>query len=145
MAKLNPPLPFELTVSRTDRIGMKTEAPCQFPRARQSLPRREVVTEDSENDLRYELFADGNFAAARKPKLHDGLSYRRSLRANHRGHRVTRGSTGDSFAADRVALVLLLALHVFPDFGESLAVVVGAGVHGVEGVGQQKFVLARFR
>src|ERR1700681_2585831 len=95
MAKLNPPLPFELAVAGTDGIGMKTEAACQFSCARQALPWREVVAEDPENNLRYELFADGNFAAAGKPKLHDGLSYRRSLGANHRGHRETRGSTGD--------------------------------------------------
>src|SRR6202140_2635127 len=144
MTKLNPPLPFELAVAGTDRIGIKTEAAGQFPRAWQTLSWREVVAEDAKDNLRYELFADGNFAAAGKPELHDGLSYRRSLRANHRGHRGTRGSTGDSLAADRVALVLLLTLHVFRDFGESFAVVVGAGVHGVEGVGQQKFVLARF-
>ena len=56
-----------------------------------SAARREVVAEDSENNLRYELFADGNFAAAGKPELHDGLSYRRSLRANHRGHRGYSG------------------------------------------------------
>src|SRR3981081_557126 len=90
MTKLNPPLPFELAVAGTDRIGMKTEAPRQFPRARQALPRREVVAEDPKNDLCYELSADGNFTAAGQPELHDGLSYRRSLRANHRGHRVTR-------------------------------------------------------
>ncbi len=67
---------------------------------------------------------------------------------------MTRGSTGDSvfpvppvvknLAADLDALFLLLALHVFSNFGEGFAVVVGAGVYGVEGVGQQKFVLARF-
>src|SRR6266436_2546746 len=34
MAKLNPPLAFELTVAGTDRVGVKTEAPRQFPRAR---------------------------------------------------------------------------------------------------------------
>src|ERR1700687_970731 len=91
MTKLDPPLPFELAVAGADRVGMKTEAPRQFPRARQALPRREVVAEDTENDLRYELFADGNFAAAGKPELHDGLSYRRSVGANHREHRGTRG------------------------------------------------------
>src|SRR6266481_1544454 len=90
VAKLNPPLPFELAVASTDCIGMKTESTRQFSRARQALPRREVVAEDPENDLCYELFADGNFAAAGKPELHDGLSYRRSLGANHRGHRGTR-------------------------------------------------------
>src|SRR5260370_30328068 len=85
MTKLNPLLPCELGVAGTCRIGMKTEAACQFPRAWQTLSWREVVTEDPENYLRYELFADGNFTAAGKPELHDGLSYRRSLRANHRG------------------------------------------------------------
>src|SRR6202047_3009081 len=99
MTKFNPPLPFELTVAGADGVGMKTEAPRQFPRARQALPRREVVAEDAKNNLRYELFADGNFAAAGKPKLHDGLSYRRSLRANHRGHRGHGGSTGDSLCS----------------------------------------------
>src|SRR5713226_3154963 len=34
MAKLNPPLPFELAIAGTDRVGMKTEAARQFPRAR---------------------------------------------------------------------------------------------------------------
>ena len=53
MTKLNPPLPFKLAVTRTDGIGMKTEAARQFPRAWQSLPRREVVAEDAEDDLRY--------------------------------------------------------------------------------------------
>src|ERR1700686_265369 len=85
MTKLNPPLPFELAVAGTDRIGIKTEAAGQFPRAWQTLSWREVVAEDAKDNLRYELFADGNFAAAGKPELHDGLSYRRSLRANHRG------------------------------------------------------------
>src|SRR4029077_9602838 len=73
VAKLNPPLPFELAVARTDRIGMKTEAARQFPRAGQALSWREVVAEDPKNDLRHELFADCNFAAAGKPELHDGL------------------------------------------------------------------------
>src|SRR5260221_804747 len=119
------------------------------------MPGREVVAEDTEDDLRYELFADRNFTAAGKPELHDGLSYRRSrrsLRANHRGHRVTRGSTGGfpvftvarTFVAESGALFLLLAFHIFLDFGNSFAVLAGAGVYGVEGVGQQEFVLARF-
>src|SRR5580658_2073892 len=40
------------------------------------------------------------------------------------------------------ALFLLFPLHVFLDFGDGLAVVVGAGVDSIERVGQQKFVLA---
>src|SRR5271157_795519 len=48
------------------------------------------------------------------------------------------------FAGDGVPLFLLLALHVFFDLGEGFAVVFGAGVYGVERVGQQEFILARF-
>ncbi len=48
------------------------------------------------------------------------------------------------FTADRAALFLLFVLHVVLDFGGGFAVVVGAGVYGVEGVGQQEFVLLRF-
>ena len=74
MAKLNPPLPFQLAVSGADRVGMKSKAPRQFSRARQTLPRSQVVAEDSEDDLGYELFADSNFTSAGEPKLHNGLS-----------------------------------------------------------------------
>src|ERR1700676_2039584 len=135
MAKLNPPLPFEWAVACTDCVGMKTEAPRQVSRAGQALPRREVIAEDPKNNLRHELFADGNFAAAGKPELHDGLSYRRSLRANHGGHRVTRGraqgiplcspvpAVVKSLLRTNVVLFLLLTLHVFRNFGEGLAVV----------------------
>jgi hypothetical protein len=42
------------------------------------------------------------------------------------------------------ALFLLFVLHVFLDFGDGFAVVVGTGVYGIEGVGQQEFVLLRF-
>src|SRR5258708_19632165 len=75
MTKLNPPLPFELAVAGTDGIGMKTEAAGQYPRAWQTLSWREVVAEDAKDNLRYELFADGNLAAAGKPRVHDGLSF----------------------------------------------------------------------
>src|SRR5450755_755997 len=46
MAKLNPALPFELAVSGTDRVGMKTKPPRQFSRARQALPRGQVILSD---------------------------------------------------------------------------------------------------
>ena len=74
MAKLNPPLPFELAVSSTHRVGMKSKPSRQFSRARQSLPRRQIAAEDTQHNLRYKLFADGDFAAARKPELHGALS-----------------------------------------------------------------------
>src|SRR5260370_18233684 len=50
----------------------------------------------------------------------------------------------EKFAADGVALFLLLALHVCLNFGNCFAMVVGAGVDGIKRVGQQKFVLAGF-
>jgi hypothetical protein len=74
MAKLHPPFPLELPVSGADRVGMKSKSPRQFSRTRQTLPRSEVVAEDTQDDLGYELFADSNFTSASEPKLHDGLS-----------------------------------------------------------------------
>jgi hypothetical protein len=41
-------------------------------------------------------------------------------------------------------LPLFLALHVFLDFDEGFAVVIRAGIHGVEGIGKEKLVLLCF-
>jgi hypothetical protein len=46
----------------------------QFPRARQALTRSEVVAQNAKNDLSHKLFANADFASARKPKLHGRLS-----------------------------------------------------------------------
>src|SRR5271156_3320678 len=70
MAKVDPPLALKLTISGAHRVVMKAKPTRQFSRAGQSLPRRQVVAEDAEDDLRDELFADGDFAAAGKPELH---------------------------------------------------------------------------
>ena len=51
---------------------MQVEAPRQIARAGQALPRRQVVAQDAEHDLRDQLFADGDFAAAGNPELHGG-------------------------------------------------------------------------
>jgi hypothetical protein len=74
MAKLNPSLSFELAVSGADCVGMKTKLPREFPRTWQALTCGQIVAEDPENNLRYELFADGNVAAAGEPELHGASS-----------------------------------------------------------------------
>jgi len=63
VAELDPLFLFELAVAGTDRVGMKTEAPRQFSGAGQALPRSQVVAEDPQDDLRHQLFADGDFTS----------------------------------------------------------------------------------
>ena len=46
------------------------KSPCQLSRARQPLPRPQVVAEDPKNNLRHELFAQRYRALMCKPKLH---------------------------------------------------------------------------
>jgi hypothetical protein len=65
---------FELTVCGADGVGMEAEAPRQFARAGQALAGSQIVAEDGQNNLSHELFANGDFAAARKRELHAGLS-----------------------------------------------------------------------
>jgi hypothetical protein len=54
---------------------MQMKTACQLPRARQALSGSEVVTEDAQNDLSYQLFANTDFASPRKPELHGRPSY----------------------------------------------------------------------
>ena len=51
-------------------LGCKWKPPRQFARRGQALARREVVAQNAEHDLRDQLFADRDFAAAGKPELH---------------------------------------------------------------------------
>jgi len=41
-----------------------------FPGRRQAPTRRQVVTQNAENDLGHQLFADRDFAPTLKPELH---------------------------------------------------------------------------
>jgi hypothetical protein len=49
---------------------MQMKSPRQLARARQSLPRPQVVAENSQNNLRHQLFAQRYRALMCKPKLH---------------------------------------------------------------------------
>ena len=63
------------------------------------------------------------------------------------GRLADRPLANQQLANQRIVLalfVLFFLLHVLFDLGDSFPVVVGAGVHSVEGVGQEKFVLAGF-
>jgi hypothetical protein len=63
---------LELAISGADRVGVEMKAPCQIASAGQSLARLEIVAQDAKDDLRDQLFADGDFTAAGKPELHGG-------------------------------------------------------------------------
>lgn len=129
MAELNPPLPFQFAIASADGVGMNAETPRQVSRAGQALPWSQIVAEDTQDDLSDQLFADGNVAAARKPELHT----------------ITMLSAeecdGQTPEAELSALFLLLVLHVVLDIDEGLAVFLGAGIDGVDGVGEDEFVL----
>jgi hypothetical protein len=47
---------------------------CKFPGARQALTGCEIAAHNAKNNLRDELLPDADFACAREPKLHGGLS-----------------------------------------------------------------------
>ena len=67
---LDPAVPRQLPVARAHRVGMEMEPPRQFPRARQALAWSKVVAQNTQHDLRHQLFANANFASPCKPKLH---------------------------------------------------------------------------
>jgi hypothetical protein len=46
---------------------MDVKASGQFPRARQALAGRQVVAQNAEYHLSHKLFANADFASARKP------------------------------------------------------------------------------
>ena len=71
-AELNPAIALELAISRADCVGVEMKAPGQIASAGQTLARLEVVAQDAKDDLRDQLFADGDFTAAGKPELHGG-------------------------------------------------------------------------
>ena len=70
MAQLKPILPFQLSIARTDRIGVKAEAARNFSRAGQALPGNQVTAQDAQDRLRDKLFAERNFSSAREPEFH---------------------------------------------------------------------------
>jgi hypothetical protein len=151
MAEFDPSLPFQLAVTGADGVGMKVKAPGQFARAGQALAGRKVVAQDGENDLRDQLLPDGDFARAGKPELHrdyltavasPGFTVWWSTRG--RVALETAGGTPSLRSCWLIFLLLLLFLHVLFDFGQDLAVVFGAGIHGIEGVGEHKLVLLGF-
>ena len=63
-------LAIELPVSRAHRIRMQMKTARQFSRARQTLPRPQVVAQNRQNNLRYQLLPQRNRALMCKPKLH---------------------------------------------------------------------------
>ena len=97
-AELDPAIAFELAISGADRVGVEMKAPCQIASAGQSLARLEIVAQDAEDDLRDQLFADGDFAAAGKPELHGGniiscrLPGEKVVKAKSRNHCRFSGS-----------------------------------------------------
>lgn len=66
-AEFNPPTALELTIAGTYRIRVKPEAAGKFSRAGQPLARCQIATQNAEDDLRDQLLAKGDTAAARKP------------------------------------------------------------------------------
>ena len=70
MAKLHPPLPLELPIAAANRIGMEMKPPGKFARARQPLACGQIVAQNSQNDLRDQLFAQRYSAVMCKPELH---------------------------------------------------------------------------
>src|SRR5258708_20874986 len=76
--EFNPAIARQLAISRADGVGMQVEAPGQIARTGQTLAWRQVVAQDAEDDLGYQLLANRDFAAPGKPELHSGNIIRRS-------------------------------------------------------------------
>ena len=66
----NPSLPRQLPVTRTHGVGVQMKSPGQLSCAGQPLARHKIVSQNSEHDLRHQLFANADFASSRKPELH---------------------------------------------------------------------------
>jgi len=94
-AEFEPLVAGELAVTGADGVGMKTKPSGKFACAGKAFTGWEIAAEDAEDDLRNELFADGDGAATCEPELHEGtiLDFAREKgTTDERGlrHRITR-------------------------------------------------------
>src|SRR5690349_4898666 len=69
-AKVDPTTSREFAISGAHRVGVNVVTPGKVARARQTFADLEVVTDDAEDDLRDELFADRHFAVFGEPETH---------------------------------------------------------------------------
>ncbi len=73
-ARLHPAFAPELAIACADGIRVNMEASRKFTGAGESLSRLQIVAQDAQNDLRYELFAETDMAATGEPELHGAIS-----------------------------------------------------------------------
>src|SRR5262245_43185583 len=70
LPKLDPPSLGEFAIRGADSVGVDVVTTRELTRARQTLGYFQVVTDDTENYLRHQLLADGNFTVSRDPDAH---------------------------------------------------------------------------
>ena len=68
--ELDPAVSLELPVTRADGVGMEMKAASQFACAGQTVAGTQVIAQNAENHLSDKLFAERDFGAVSKPKLH---------------------------------------------------------------------------
>ena len=73
LPKLDPASPGQFTICGADCVCVDVVAPREFARAWQALGNFEVVTDDTEDDLRHQLLANGDFTVFGDPDAHGGF------------------------------------------------------------------------
>src|SRR3984957_11251603 len=95
---------------------MQLESPRQFARAWETLAGRKVITQNAEHDLRHQLFANANVAAACEPELHG----RNILLSPASSYAQSRAGSIVNSLSPQLPLLTLLHYDDRMSFGETI-------------------------